>query len=66
MNVRHCSFTAGDNVEAFADRVADMLRQTDNGDGVLVLTEVQPAGKARMSGAAFANGYQPVGQRLGA
>jgi len=35
------------------------------GDGVLRLEEVQPAGKPRMDGAAFANGYRPVGQRLG-
>jgi methionyl-tRNA formyltransferase len=31
----------------------------------LRLDEVQPAGKRRMSGAAFANGYQPLGERLG-
>ncbi len=36
------------------------------GDGAVRLDEVQPAGKARMDGAAFANGYQPdVGSRLG-
>lgn len=34
-------------------------------EGLLVLTEVQPEGKARMDGAAFANGYQPVGELLG-
>ena len=34
------------------------------GEGAVVLTEVQPAGKPRMSGAAFANGYSPVGERL--
>ncbi|MGH3665788.1 MAG: methionyl-tRNA formyltransferase [Egibacteraceae bacterium] len=33
-------------------------------DGTLVLTEVQPAGKARMAGADFANGHRPVGERL--
>lgn len=31
----------------------------------LRLDEVQPAGKRRMPGAAFANGYQPLGARLG-
>jgi methionyl-tRNA formyltransferase len=35
------------------------------GDGAVLLTEVQPAGKARMNGAAFANGYRPQGKRLG-
>ena len=30
------------------------------GRGALVLTEVQPEGKSRMSGRAFQNGYQPV------
>jgi methionyl-tRNA formyltransferase len=34
------------------------------GDGALVLTQVQPAGKPRMDGAAFANGYRPRGERL--
>jgi methionyl-tRNA formyltransferase len=35
------------------------------GREALRLDEVQPAGKRRMSGAAFANGYQPLGERLG-
>ncbi|HWH33665.1 MAG TPA: methionyl-tRNA formyltransferase [Egibacteraceae bacterium] len=35
------------------------------GDGALLLTEVQPAGKPRMSGQAFANGYRPLGAVLG-
>ena len=35
------------------------------GDGAVLLTEVQPAGKARMSGADFGNGYRPQGKRLG-
>jgi methionyl-tRNA formyltransferase len=35
------------------------------GSGAVVLEEVQPAGKARMTGAAFANGYRPLGKRLG-
>lgn len=35
------------------------------GDQAVLLVEVQPAGKARMSGVAFANGYAPVGRRLG-
>ena len=35
-------------------------------DGAVVLTEVQPEGKARMPGDAFANGYQPrPGETLG-
>ncbi|HEX9888495.1 MAG TPA: methionyl-tRNA formyltransferase [Nitriliruptorales bacterium] len=47
-----------------ADRVDDGP-VVGTGDGLLVLTQVQPAGKPRMSGAAFANGYQPLGGRLG-
>src|SRR5690606_4364830 len=35
------------------------------GREALRLDEVQPAGKRRMSGAAFVNGYQPLGRRLG-
>ena len=35
------------------------------GGGALVLTEVQPAGKPRMAGADFVNGYRPVGELLG-
>ena len=35
------------------------------GHEALRLDEVQPAGKRRMSGAAFVNGYQPLGERLG-
>ena len=36
------------------------------GDGAVRLLEVQPEGKARMDGAAFANGYRPEpGERLG-
>jgi methionyl-tRNA formyltransferase len=37
------------------------------GDGAIELREVQPEGKGRMDGAAFANGYRPQpGDRLGA
>ncbi|MGH8932968.1 MAG: methionyl-tRNA formyltransferase [Egibacteraceae bacterium] len=35
------------------------------GSGGLRLQVVQPAGKARMGGAEFVNGYRPVGERLG-
>lgn len=35
------------------------------GQGALCLVEVQPAGKPRMDGAAFVNGYRPEGARLG-
>jgi methionyl-tRNA formyltransferase len=35
------------------------------GDGGLRLDEVQPAGKPRMAGAAFVNGYRPAGEQLG-
>ena len=35
------------------------------GRGALRLDEVQPAGKARMSGSSFVNGYQPQGAVLG-
>ena len=36
------------------------------GEDALVLSEVQPAGRARMSGEAFANGNRPAGVVLGA
>jgi methionyl-tRNA formyltransferase len=37
------------------------------GEGALLLEDVQPEGKGRMEGGAFANGYQPEpGSRLGA
>ena len=35
------------------------------GSGGLRLDVVQPAGKARMAGSAFVNGYHPLGERLG-
>lgn len=35
------------------------------GGGGLVLVEVQPAGKPRMAGSAFVNGYRPLGEYLG-
>ena len=35
------------------------------GSGGVALLEVQPAGKPRMAGPAFVNGYRPVGERLG-
>lgn len=35
------------------------------GAGAVALLEVQPAGKPRMSGGDFVNGYRPVGERLG-
>ncbi|MEX0657722.1 MAG: methionyl-tRNA formyltransferase [Egibacteraceae bacterium] len=35
------------------------------GGGALRLDEVQPAGRPRMSGTAFVNGYRPDGHRLG-
>ena len=35
------------------------------GNDAVVLTEVQPAGKPRMSGTAFVNGYSPLGETLG-
>jgi methionyl-tRNA formyltransferase len=35
------------------------------GDGVLVLDEVAPAGRRRMTGEAFARGYRPDGETLG-
>jgi methionyl-tRNA formyltransferase len=35
------------------------------GQGAVVLTEVQPAGKPRMAGPAFVNGYHPAGEQLG-
>jgi methionyl-tRNA formyltransferase len=35
------------------------------GEGALRLDEVQPAGKPRMGGLSFVNGYHPEGSRLG-
>ena len=35
------------------------------GEGAVALTDVQPAGKPRMAGVDFANGYRPLGERLG-
>jgi methionyl-tRNA formyltransferase len=36
------------------------------GDGAVLLTSLQPAGKGRMDGAAFVNGYRPaIGHRFG-
>lgn len=40
MTVHHCSFDAGDDVERFESRVMDTVRKADNGDGVLVLTDL--------------------------
>lgn len=48
---------------AVAER--DGLPLVGCGRGAVRLDEVQPAGKARMDGRSFANGYQPVGERLG-
>lgn len=68
----------GERLKVHRARVADgsgapgqVLRQDEDGpvvaagDGALLLTEVQPAGKPRMSGVAFANGYRPLGTTLG-
>lgn len=46
-------------------RVADDGPVVACGRGAVRLDEVQPAGKPRMSGAAFVNGYRPDGHRLG-
>ncbi len=43
---------------AFVDRQEDGM-VVGTGDGGLLLLEVQPEGKPRMDGSAFANGYQP-------
>jgi PTS system ascorbate-specific IIA component len=40
MTVHHCSFNAGDDVEQFEGRVVDTVRKADDGDGVLVLTDL--------------------------
>ncbi len=40
MTIRHCSFNAGDEVERFERRVRDTVRQADDGDGVLLLTDL--------------------------
>ncbi|MFT5221881.1 MAG: methionyl-tRNA formyltransferase [Glaciecola sp.] len=50
----------------FEPRHADGAVVT-TGEGAMVLLEVQPEGKSRMTGDAFANGYQPTADdRLGA
>lgn len=52
-------------------RPGEVLRAEDDGpvvatgEGALLLTEVQPAGKPRMPGPAWVNGYHPVGKVLG-
>jgi PTS system ascorbate-specific IIA component len=40
MTVQHCSFNAGDDVEGFEGRVIDTVRNSDDGDGVLILTDL--------------------------
>lgn len=40
MTVHHCSFSAGDDVERFESRVMDTVRKADDGDGVLILTDL--------------------------
>lgn len=40
MAIRHFSFTTMDNVEAFQDRVANAVGNLDDGDGVLILTDL--------------------------
>lgn len=40
MTVHHCSFNAGDDVARFEHRVMDTVRKADEGDGVLVLTDL--------------------------
>lgn len=74
----HTTF-AGDRLKIHAARIVpgdgqpgSVLRADERtgapvvacGREALRLDEVQPAGKRRMSGAAFVNGYQPVGERL--
>ncbi|WP_083331040.1 PTS sugar transporter subunit IIA [Halofilum ochraceum] len=40
MDVHHCSFNAGDDVERFEGEVMDTVGKADDGDGVLVLTDL--------------------------
>lgn len=40
MDVHHCSFNAGDDVERFEAEVMDTVSKADMGDGVLVLTDL--------------------------
>lgn len=61
-----------EDVDAAASEPGTVVRGDADGPVVvcgdrrgLRLLEVQPAGKARMDGAAFANGYRPHGMRLG-
>lgn len=65
--------TPVDDVDGPAAPPGEIVRVDKHGpvvacrDGAVRLAEVQPAGKARMDGAAFVNGYRPeVGERLGA
>jgi methionyl-tRNA formyltransferase len=75
----HTTFR-GKRLKVYAARVAEgsgapgtVLERTHHdvvvacGEGAVRLAEVQPEGKARMSGDGFANGYRPEpGERLGA
>ncbi|MFW5969192.1 MAG: PTS sugar transporter subunit IIA [Halofilum sp. (in: g-proteobacteria)] len=40
MAVRHCSFSAGDDVTRFEARVMETVRGADDGHGVLILTDL--------------------------
>ncbi len=58
-----------ENTDRAPGTVADVTADgaaVQTGDGLLILTEVQPAGRKRMDGAAFLRGYpMQAGERLG-
>lgn len=59
--VREATGEPGEVVEVDRDGVVVAC-----GHGAVLVTSVQPAGKARMDGAAYANGYRPaLGKRFG-
>jgi methionyl-tRNA formyltransferase len=65
LKVHRATLTEGDDEPGCVVAVDAAAPVVACGAAALRLDEVQPAGKPRMSGAAFANGYRPLGARLG-
>jgi methionyl-tRNA formyltransferase len=66
LKVHRCRQAEGAGAPGEVVRVEAEGPVVATGEGAVLLTEVQPAGKARMSGEAFVNGYRPEGSALGA
>jgi methionyl-tRNA formyltransferase len=66
LKVHRARPVAGSGEPGAVIRVDDAGPVVACGSGAVRLDEVQPAGKPRMAGTAFVNGYRPVGERLGA